>query len=93
MTIDPDADLEAMDRDALLATARAMRREIRAHRDATGHDFCWHHPDLWSLLPDAPAGNQVVPEWPQFMRGCIRYRHSLDIQLAQAPRTDREFGK
>jgi hypothetical protein len=48
---------------------------------------------MWALLPDAPAGGQVVPEWPQFMRGCIRYRQSLDQQLAEAPRSDREFGK
>jgi hypothetical protein len=25
------------------------------------------------------------------MRGCIRYRQSLETQLANAPRTDREF--
>jgi hypothetical protein len=90
---DTDADLETMDREALLAAARAMRRAIRMHRDASGHDLCWHHPDLWALLPDPPAGNQVVPDWPQFMRGCIRYRQSLDNQLAGAARSDREFGK
>jgi hypothetical protein len=93
VTIDPDADLEAMDREALLAAARAMRRAIRVHRDSTGHELCWHHPDLWALLPDPPAANQIVPDWPQFMRGCIRYRQSLDNQLAGAPRSDREFGK
>jgi hypothetical protein len=90
---DPDADLEAMDREVLLAAARAMRREIRIHRDTSGHELCWHHPDLWALLPDPPTGNQIVPDWPQFMRGCIRYRQSLDNQLAGAPRSDREFEK
>lgn len=88
-----DADLENMDREALLAAARAMRAAIRAHRDATGHELCWHHPDMWALLPDPPKGGQVVPDWPQFMRGCVRYRASLDRQLPEAPRTDREFGK
>ena len=90
---DPDADLDAMDRDALLAVARAMRTAIRAHRDATGHGLCWHHPDMWALLPDPSKGGQVVPDWPQFMRGCIRYRASLDRQLPQAPRTDGEYGE
>jgi len=32
-----------------------------------------------------------VPEWPQFMRGCIRYRQSLDVQAPKAPRTGKEF--
>ena len=90
---DPDPDLELMDRPTLLAAARAMRAAIRAHRDQTGHGLCWHHPDLWAHLPDPPKGGQVVPDWPQFMRGCIRYRASLDSQLAAAPRTDREYGE
>jgi hypothetical protein len=33
----------------------------------------------------------AVPEWPQFMRGCVRYRQSLDRQLPEAPRTRAEF--
>jgi hypothetical protein len=90
---DPDADLDAMDRDALLAAARAMRAAIRAHRDQTGHGLCWHHPDMWALLPDAPKGEQVVPDWPQFLRGCIKYRASLDEELSAAPRSGREYGE
>lgn len=88
---DPDADLDAMDRDAPIAAAQAMRRAIRAHRDATGHDLCWRHPEMWALLPDAPQGGQEVPDWPQFLPGCVRYRQSLDEQLPDAPRTAREF--
>ena len=88
---DPDADLDAMDRDTLLAAARAMRAAIRAHRDSTGHDLCWHHPDLWALLPDRPRGGQVVPDWPQFLRGCIAYRTALEQELGGAPRTQKEF--
>jgi len=88
---DPDADLDAMDRPALLAEARRLRAGIREHRDSSGHDLCWHWPDLWAMLPDTPPGGQNVPDWPQFMRGCIRYRASLDNELADAPRTDREF--
>jgi len=56
------------------------------------HALCWHHPDMWALLPDTPDLQIKVPNWPQFMRGCIRYRQSLDAQLPDAPRSDREFG-
>jgi hypothetical protein len=91
MTADPDADLESMDREALIAHARAMRAAIRAHRDSSGHDLCWHHPDMWALLPDTPPGGVEVPDWPQFMRGCIAYRTALERELEDAPRTDREF--
>ena len=89
---DPDADLETMDQTQLLAAARAMRQAIRIHRDTSLHELCWHHPDMWALLPDQPTQRPIVPEWPQFMRGCIRYRQSLDQQLANAPRSEREFG-
>ena len=88
-----DADLEAMSHEQLLAEARRQRDGIRKHRDSTEHVLCWHHPALWSLLPEKTDPLPVVPEWPQFMRGCIRYRASLDAQLPQAPRTDREFGE
>ncbi len=88
---DPDADLDGMDHAALLAAARAMRAAIREHRDATGHDLCWHHPDMWALLPDTGPAPEV-PDWPQFMRGCVRYRASLDAELAGAKRVQREFG-
>ena len=88
-----DEDVESMSLEALQAEVRRLRAGIRSHRDASGHELCWHHPDLWALLPDPPASNQIVPDWPQFMRGCIRYRQSLDNQLAGAARSDREFGK
>ena len=88
---EPDGDLDTMNAAALREVARAMRRAIRKHRDADRHALCWHHPDLWGLLPDTPPSGQVVPEWPQFLRGCILYRQSLDGQLPDAPRTDKEF--
>jgi transcriptional regulator with XRE-family HTH domain len=86
-----DADLDAMDRGALLDVAKAMRAAIRAHRDASGHALCWHWPGFWALLPDVPKGGQVVPDWPQFLRGCIAYRTALDRELATAPRSEREY--
>ena len=73
-----DADLESMSREQLLAETRRLREGIRKHRDSTEHELCWHHPALWSLLPEKTDPVPVVPEWPQFMRGCIRYRESRD---------------
>jgi hypothetical protein len=92
MTEDLDRDLETLSRDALLSEAKRLRRAIRKHRDSIGHALCWHHPDMWDLLPDKLSIEITVPDWPQFMRGCIRYRSSLDEQLPNARRTRREFG-
>jgi hypothetical protein len=33
----------------------------------------------------------AVPPWPKFLRGCIRYRQSLDEQRPNAPVDDVEF--
>jgi hypothetical protein len=35
-------------------------------------------PDLWSTLPEQVEPSVAVPPWPQFMRGCVAYRASLD---------------
>lgn len=88
-----DEDLLDLDRDALVDEVRRLRAGIRQHRDSTGHELCWHHPQLWSLLPEKSDPLPEVPAWPQFMRGCTRYRESLDRQLPDAPRTDREFDR
>jgi hypothetical protein len=86
-----DEDLEGMSREALIAEVRKLRQGVRAHRDSTGHDLCWHHPDLWGLLPEKSDPIPTVPEWPVFMRGCIRYRQSLDLQAPEAPRTSDSY--
>ena len=86
-----DDDLALMDRDTLADEVRKLRAGIRRHRDTTGHDLCWHHPDLWSLLPEKTPPAIAVPPWPKFMRGCIRYRQSLDEQASGAPVHDKEF--
>jgi hypothetical protein len=82
-----DEDLESMSRGELIAEVRKLREGIRRHRDSSGHELCWHHPALWELLPERQDPLPAVPDWPQFMRGCIRYRQSLDAQLPDAPRT------
>ena len=85
-----DDDLDAMDRNALAAEVRELRNAIRRHRDATGHELCWHHPELWDLLPEKTLPSIAVPPWPKFMRGCIRYCASLGRQARNAPVHDQE---
>ena len=84
---DCDADLDAKSRDELIEEVRRLRAGIRAHRDSTGQELCWHHPALWGLLPEKTDPVPVVPEWPQFIQGCVRYRQSLDEQASGATRT------
>ena len=86
-----DDDLNALSREQLIAEARRLRDALRKHRDSSSHELCWHHPDLWSLLPEQVSTTIAVPAWPQFMRGCVRYRQSLDEQAPDAPRTNQEF--
>ncbi|MEX2128036.1 MAG: hypothetical protein WD871_07300 [Xanthobacteraceae bacterium] len=86
-----DTDLESMNRDALVAEVKKLRAVIRQHRDASGHGLCWHHPAMWSLLPEKVEPTIAVPPWPKFLRGCVHYRQSLDEQAAGAPVYDKEF--
>jgi hypothetical protein len=86
-----DEDLERMSREELTAEVRKLREGIRAHRDSTGHELCWHHPALWGLLPERTDPVPAVPIWPEFLRGRIRYRESLDRQLPHAPRSAESF--
>lgn len=86
-----DQDLDLMSREQLIAEIKKLRDGIREHRDCSGHDLCWYHPTLWSLLPEKTEHTITVPEWPQFMRGCIRYRQSLDEQCPDYPRSTETF--
>ena len=86
-----DDDLEKMSREQLIDEVKKLRAGIRKHRDTTGHELCWHHPALWGLLPDRTDPMPTVPTWPEFLRGCLRYRESLDTQLPHAPRSDAPF--
>ncbi|PZS28894.1 MAG: hypothetical protein DLM58_16405 [Pseudonocardiales bacterium] len=86
-----DEDVEAFDRDALIAEVRRLRAGIRAHRDSSGHDLCWHHPQLWGLLPEPIEASIAVPPWPQFLRGCLAYRQALEQELPGAPVHGAEF--
>lgn len=82
-----------MSREQLIDEVKKLRTGIREHRDSTRQELCWHHPALWGLLPEKTDPVPEVPEWPQFMEGCIRYRRSLDVQAASAPRTKARYGE
>jgi len=86
-----DKDLETMSREQLIEEAKKLRNGIRRHRDSTHHELCWHHPSLWGLLPEKTDPVPAVPDWPQFMEGCIKYRQSLDEQAPSAPRTKKSY--
>ena len=86
-----DTDLDRMTRDQLIAEIKKLRTGIREHRDSSEHELCWHHPALWGLLPEKTDPIPVVPEWPEFIRGCIKYRQSLDQQAPGAARTNTPY--
>jgi hypothetical protein len=87
-----DSDLDGLTREELIAEVRRLRAGIRAHRDSTGQDLCWHHPQLWGLLPEKVSPEVAVPPWPKFLRGCVRYREALERELPGAPVHDEEAG-
>ena len=82
-----DEDLAGKTRDELVAEVKRLRAGIRAHRDSSGHAL-----QLWGLLPEPIPRALAVPAWPQFLRGCVKYRESLDRELPEAPRAAVEFG-
>ncbi len=86
-----DEDLETLSRDELVIEVTRLRTGIRAHRDSSGNDLCWHHPELWGLLPEPVAPEVAVPPWPTFLRGCVAYRQALDDELRGAPVADVEY--
>jgi len=86
-----DDDLDTLGREALIAEVKRLRQGIREHRDTTAHELCWHHPQLWGLLPEKLTPDVAVPPWPKFLRGCLRYRESLERELPNAPVADSEY--
>jgi hypothetical protein len=86
-----DDDLAQMDRDTLIAEVKRLRAGIRDHRDSSGHKLCWHHPQLWGLLPEPIPADIAVPPWPKFLRGCLAYRESLERELPGAPVADIDY--
>jgi hypothetical protein len=73
-----DSDLEQMTPEQLRSEVKKLRAGIRDHRDRSGHDLCWHVPDLWDLLPDKREAQPEVPPTEEFLLHCKLYRASLD---------------
>jgi hypothetical protein len=88
-----DEDLAEMTRAQLIEEVKKLRRGIREHRDSSLHELCWHHPALWGLLPERTDPVPIVPAWPQFMQGCVKYRQSLDEQATEAQRSRGPYKK
>jgi hypothetical protein len=86
-----DEDLAKLSREELTAEIKRLRAGIRKHRDSRGQDLCWFHPELWGLLPETVSQDVAVPAWPQFLRGCLKYREALDHELPNAVRTETEY--
>jgi hypothetical protein len=89
----PSYEDDFYDRDALVAEVKRLRAGIRRHRDSSGHDLCWHQPQLWGLLPEPMTPEVAVPPWPSLMRGCVAYRASIDRELPDAPAVDIEYDR
>lgn len=88
-----DEDLDQMSHEQLRAEVRKLRHGIRIHRDSTLHELCWHHPELWGLLPEKQDPLPVVPDWPEFMRGCVQYRQSLEVEAPHAARSAQPYDR
>jgi len=73
-----DEDLQQLNKEQLIEEVKNLRNGIREHRDSSGQQLCWHHPKLWNLLPEKTDPKIEVPDWPDFLKGCIKYRKSLD---------------
>ncbi len=63
-----DEELGSLTPDELIEEVLRLPNGIRQHRDGTGHELCWHHPQLWGLLPESADPLPDVPDWPQFCR-------------------------
>lgn len=72
-----DADVSYMDHATLIDEVKRLRRGIRSHRDATGHNLCWWVPELWNLLPEKVAPKPEIPPREEFLHHCALYRDSL----------------
>lgn len=79
------SDLDVLTTEELKSEIIKLRTAIMRHRDSSGHDLCWFHPELWNLLPEGPTKLPVVPETCEFLKNCAAYRASLDKTDFNAP--------
>lgn len=76
-----NTDLLTMSEEELRAEVVKLRTGIRAHRDCSGHNLCWYHPELWNLLPERVTPTPQIPPLPEFMMRCAEYRLSLEKKV------------
>jgi hypothetical protein len=89
--MDPDSDLEALNRDQLVAEVKRLRAGIRTHRDSTGHDLAPSRSlGTAARTGRARSGRTALAE---ILRGCLRYREALERELPDAPKADFEYDK
>jgi hypothetical protein len=69
-----DEDLARMTRGELVAQVKKLRDGIRSHRDSDRHELCWHHPDLWGLLPETTDPVPTVPASRAYGKGAPAQR-------------------
>lgn len=73
-----DDDIKLMCVEELRAEILKLRYAIRRHRDSSGHDLCWYHPELWDVLPEKVEPKPEVPPTEEFLHHCRLYRESLN---------------
>ncbi len=90
-SVDIDEDLERLDRDALIAEGEAAPRGHSPPPGQLGTRPLLASPTVMGSAPRAPRARGRCATWPRFLRGCLRYRESLEHELPDAPVHDREF--
>jgi hypothetical protein len=45
-----DDDIEFLSPQQWIEEVKRLRADMRSHRDATGHQLCWHHPEAFVQL-------------------------------------------
>ena len=73
-----DEDVKSMTQEQLIEEVLKLRKGIRQHRDASGHNLCWYVPELWNLLPDKSNPTPEIPSKEEFLECCKKYRESLE---------------
>lgn len=83
-------DPELLTREQLLIEVRKLRAASVSTTIAPVIRCAGTIPSLGTLTEPIPA-DILVPEWPRFLRGCVKYWEALDHELSDANRTDAEF--
>jgi hypothetical protein len=53
--MDANDDLKVLSRDQLIEEVKRLRAGVRKHRDNSGHDLCWYHPETPHQLHEASS--------------------------------------